>query len=300
MTSIAVSPKKVSQQFIQLRAATLEEMSPAERTRLAETEAFMNQQQGQTLRFFYQLGQRFIEDEATFGAEGLERQIRAMMYAEDTIRKTKIFAEQWNAEDLERVIQMRNPDYPGKMLHWAHMRYLLSVDSRDKRMELAEKAVEQCMNPRSVNDAVKKLYGGRRGSGGRTFGRPATLKGKVRQMVQVTREWIGRDTQVWSPKEDGTITELMQLSPDSVDDELLEEVDEAYEMMTQIIARATVEQEALEKARKRLQGIHAAAGNGEAAPAKRGAKKKATRAGRPAGDKRAAQKGKRKRTAAAK
>lgn len=144
-----------------------------------------------TLRKYYELGQRAgatAPDGSPKEPEPLKDLAAEAGVEDDTVRKAVTFARTYNAQELEELLALRDPE--GAPLNWTRVRALLQVRDKAVRSELQRKAAEEGWSQRDLVAAVQDRRGGKTSPGGRRFSVPESPQQIVERLTELSESWL--------------------------------------------------------------------------------------------------------------
>ena len=230
----------------------------------------LNDLRAENLRYYYQIGQLceeirtnpndFVGKDGTPGLklveQGLSTQAR-------TLRKAAMFARTCDEKEMEDLISWYNTE-TGFTLHWGHVAFLLTLDDKKKRSEFAEMAVEETLDPPALHERIKKKTG-RKGGHGRKHEMPKTIGAQVRQLLTISKQFMGKHEGVWAGDEESVFSNLMELEADDVSEDMVDQLHEIEELMQQISEAAEANVASTERAREHIEAVLEAAAEEAAA-----------------------------------
>lgn len=167
-----------------------DEKGPAEgrprRDKASEAEA--------QLRAYHALG-IVVRDrlkEARLDADTVSKLGEETGHGADNIRKARVFAARYTADQLDELCKLRNPE--GMPLPWRHVRQLLMLMPGEGRDSLQRKAAERGWSLEELVAAIPKKVrrAQTRREGGRVFRGPRSLADGLRQIERYGDEWLRR------------------------------------------------------------------------------------------------------------
>lgn len=149
------------------------------------------------LREYYDLGQR--ASEACKGKTRVEATRAYRELGEETnhtdfeVRQAHKFARLFTAREFDELCRVPPK---GKPLTWSHVRVLLPIEDKPKRVELQERAVEEGWNLKQLVSEKDRVQP-RRSPGGRSPRQPASQTDALGQVMKSTEEWLHRYEKAW-------------------------------------------------------------------------------------------------------
>lgn len=240
--SLRAREARVASQVVEDRQAAIEAMNPNLKRRFAQVEKRVNDLQEENLRYYHELGQLIQEikaDPDRYGRNAVKLIERALCTQARTLRDAANFAREFDNAELEDLLRMRN-EAAGFRLHFGHVRYLLIVPEKEQRRNYALRAVEALWDPKQLHEKIKRAYGAREphGPGHKC---PGTIAAQIRQIMEVSRVWLAKQTTVWNGQEAGTsnvFANIMDAPADVFSEDDLENIQKAKEIMRAIAEEA--------------------------------------------------------------
>lgn len=155
------------------------------------------------------------------------------------------FAERYTDAQFRKLLDTN--------LSWSHVRVLVNMDDKKKRLELQREAVQKGWGYRDLSKAAQLALGTRSNNpAGRGVAIPKTVAGGVTKMRTMSQQFVRVDGEVFAEHVLGALDEI---GPDSVTDELLEEVAGLRDDLTTLAAAASNDKDRADAALARLQEI---------------------------------------------
>jgi hypothetical protein len=231
------------------RKALLDQMTPELREKFRELQGRIADQSAENVKFYHSLGKSLLEiskhPDKYLTAEQLADKIdpvdlleQVMSTTRDSMRKAAVFAEQYETDDLHRLLKYRSDTDHKFRLHWGHVVYLLTVPSKPQRIKFEELAVKECFTPLELHKAIQKHFGGARSKGGRPLAIPRTLGGQLNQIKDMSTLWLRRNAEVWNGDKHSVFANLMSQPPDSFDQETLTKVQQIRQTLDEVSRHA--------------------------------------------------------------
>ncbi|OAI56450.1 hypothetical protein AYO47_02095 [Planctomyces sp. SCGC AG-212-M04] len=142
----------------------------------------------EALRAYYDMGQEaLLEFPKKYAPHGQFAPFAARFDVEpDTLRKARAFARLFSAKDLEAVL---HPE--GQPVSWAHVRLLVSVNTREERMQLVREILRNGWTARQLAaEIVHRRPGGRTRLGRRRRILTVPEGEKQALLLAATREYL--------------------------------------------------------------------------------------------------------------
>lgn len=279
--SLKARSERRAANIVEVRTEALEKMNSNLRTKFVKLERSVNDLRADNLRYYYQIGQiceeiRSNPDkyQGTDGTAGLKLVEMALSTQARTLRKAAAFARDIDEEELEELISWYHTD-TNFQLNWGHISFLLTLDSREKRSQYAEIAIEEMLDPPALHARIKRQTG-RAGGHGRTHQMPATVAAQIRQMHKMAKDWMGKHTNIWNGEQESVFGNIMNITPEDVTDEMIELLTETESLLNEISDAATENNRKAARALEHLRGIVAA--RSETAPTTRAKRTRPARA----------------------
>jgi len=105
------------------------------------------------------------------------------------MRRFKLFAKLYSAEQLEAFCKLRRPN--GLPLHWGFVPYLLTIKNTETRTDMAVDAAKNGWSPARLHAEIRKLEGRPPGHG-RRVELPKNPTDAIQQIVREGNLWLAR------------------------------------------------------------------------------------------------------------
>lgn len=261
--SLKARSERRAANVVEIRTEALEKMNSNLRIKFSKLERSINDLRADNLRYYYQIGQICEEirnDPSKYqgsdGTSGMKLIEMALSTQARTLRKAAAFARDISEDELEELISWYHQD-TNYQLNWGHISFLLTLETREKRAQYAELAVEEMLDPPALHARIKR-ESGRTGGHGRTHQMPATVAGQIRQMHKLCKDWAGKNTNIWNGERESVFGNIMNISPDEVTDEMIELLTETEALLNDITDAAADNSRKTSRALEHLRGIVAA------------------------------------------
>jgi hypothetical protein len=221
------------------REEAINSMNAKLKRKLRKIEKMVTDTREANLRFYYNMGRELIEardDPDEYGRNALGKLERAMSTQKRTLRKTRQFAETYSPERLEALLALEH-EGTGFRIHWGHLTYLLGLNTEKQQDTWAAKAVRNLWDPPTLHAQIKKRFPGRGVGGGRPHKLPATVHMQIRQMMEVTRNWVNK-RHLWDGADENVFANIINEAPDQLEEIDKENLEATKELLANIIAQA--------------------------------------------------------------
>lgn len=210
----------------------------------SKIESSINDLRASNLKYYHRLGQHCLQIKAnpnkyvgSDGTAGMKLIEQALSTQARTLRRAAQFAEMYTVEQLTTLIGLRN-EKSGFQLNWGHVVFLLTLDTPERRTAYAAEAAEKMLDPSALSELIQKRFNRKQGHG-RNHKLPATLAAQVRQIVTVSKQWTGKNTDVWNGTDVSVFGNLMEADGTQVDQELVDQLTTVELLMQEIATAAT-------------------------------------------------------------
>lgn len=262
--SLREKAKRRAADVAEVRTEALDQMNSKLSRKFRLIEKQVNDLRAENIRYYHQIGKlceevRLNADEyvGKDGTSGLKLIEQALSTQARTLRKAAAFARTCDDKEVEDLISWRHTDTEFR-LHWGHVSFLLTLDSKKKRTEFAEMAVEEMLEPPALHKRIQKKTG-RSGGHGRKHEMPKTVPAQVRQILTIAKAFMGKQEGVWAAEDESVFGNLMELEADDVSEEMVEQLHEIEEVMQQIADSAQDNVGRAERAREHIEATLEAA-----------------------------------------
>jgi hypothetical protein len=225
--------------IVRIREQAIAAMNESLRKQFTKIEGAFESLQTDNIRYYHRLGKivKTIQDNAGEyvggdGTPGMELVEKAMATQTRTLRTCATFARCYTDEDVRALIEMRNVQTNFR-LHWGHVKYLLTLSTKEARDKYAHDAVARMWDPATLHERIKKQEN-RSGGHGRSHLVPATPEKQARQMRDISKQWHDKQTKVWNGTETNVFSNILEASPTQVTGDLVEYLNEARDLMVEI------------------------------------------------------------------
>lgn len=238
-TSVAAKAQRQVNVVAGDREAAIAAMNAATKKKLIQVEKMIADSRESNLRFYHKLGQTCHEvrtQSEVYTDSGYRLIEQAMATQKRVLRKARLFYELYKPEKLQELIDMVN-ERTGYRLHWGHVTYLLGINTETQRSDWAAKAVKNLWDPPALHAAIKKARGFKAGTGGRPHQIPPTVHMQIRQMMEVSRNWMVKRS-LWDGEEVNVFANVVNEPPDEIHDLDLENLKATREYVQDMVAQA--------------------------------------------------------------
>lgn len=222
-------------------------------SKFKDLEGRCNNLQAENIRFYHGLGELVLEikkDPGKYvgndGTEAMELIEKALFTQARTLRHCASFATAYTAAEMEDLATMHHND-TNFHLHWGHIKLLLTVTDKKKREEFADEAVSRMWDPGTLHDRIKKAEGRVEGHG-RKHTLPHSIEAQVRQFLEKSKEWMGKQKAVWNGTDVNVFTNINDAPKGQLTPEVLEGLNELHELMLDMADAATANVGHIERA----------------------------------------------------
>ena len=225
------------------RNGAIGQMNSKLKRKFTKIEKSVNDLRAENLRYYWNIGKicEEIRDNpdqylGKDGTPGLKLIEQALSTQARTLRKAAMFARTYDEEGLEWLIGLQHTE-TNFQLHWGHVSFLLTCKTDAQRERFAQMAVDKMLDPPALHEKIKK--GTSRGGGhGRKHEMPKTVPAQIRQIITICRQWVGKDEGVWNGDEESVFGNIMNLAPEEMDAEMVEQLEEISGLMATIQSSA--------------------------------------------------------------
>lgn len=227
----------------QQRTAAISQMRTPLRRKFNQLERSMHDVRADNLRYYWRIGQicQDIKDNpdtyvGTDGTDGLKLVERALSTQARTLRKAASFAKLYTEEQLNELIELKN-DETGYQLNWGHVSFLLTLPTSRQRQRFAGTAVNRMLDPPALHDEIKRVTERAPGHG-RRHEMPKTVPAQLAQILKLSKQWVDKNEQVWNGTDESVFGNVMNMTIEDIDNQVLAQLQEIEEYMTQMAAGA--------------------------------------------------------------
>lgn len=225
------------------RTNALEQMNSQLRRKFSQIEKSVNDLRAENLRYYHTIGgicEAIREKPEAYagkdGTPGLKLIEQALSTQARTLRKAATFAREYNEEQLDQLIGLVNTGSQFQ-LNWGHVSFLLTLPTPEKRERFAQEAVEKMLDPAALHELIKKRT--QRSAGhGRKHVMPKTVAGQIRQVLSICRQWTAKNTNVWNGAEESVFGNILNMPPDDMEPDMVEQLAEVESLMQEIAESA--------------------------------------------------------------
>lgn len=199
------------------RKEAVEQMNAKLKRKLGTIDKMFADSREANLRFYHKLGsicREVKEDPETYDRKGYRLLEQALYTQKRTLRKARQFAELYDEAQLNGLIAMVHEN-TGYRIHWGHLTYLLGLNTEKQREDWAQKAVRNLWDPPALHAAIKKRFGDRGVGGGRPHQLPATTHMQIRQMMEVSRNFVNKRN-LWNGDDENVFANVANEAPDEI------------------------------------------------------------------------------------
>lgn len=214
--------------MVDARKAAIDKMTPALKKKFKDLELKFGSQVESTLKFYRWFGKECstIASDKTgkYGSDPLNMLADAMSTKRETMRKAMAFYNAYTEQEFKELISLRSDDDESFQIMTGHAFHLMTVPDKRVRKRLQKQVVDEKLTPAELLGLIKEHFGGPRSSGGRPLAKPATLKGRLDQMSNMSAQWLRRHHEVWRSEEDDMLAKLMETAPKTYDEQQLKQL----------------------------------------------------------------------------
>ena len=242
------------------RTDAIEQMNSKLKTKFNKIENNVNDLRAENLRYYHSIGKiceeirndadKYVGKDGTPGLKLIER---ALSTQARTLRKAAMFARTCDDAELEEFISLYNENTDFH-LHWGHVSFLMTVEDKATRQQLANDAVVDMLDPPALHTHIKRETG-RTGGHGRTHAMPKGVPAQIRQVVSVSKQWLGKNETVWNGETESVFGNILNLPPADVTQEMVDQLHEMEQQMHDIATAADGNTGTIERTRQHLEGI---------------------------------------------
>jgi hypothetical protein len=109
---------------------------------------------------------------------------------DDSLRKARAFAREYDAAALDELCELRRPN--GLPLHWGYIPYLLVAGSEARRKTLQRLAAKQGWTPSQLHAEIRRRRPNPVVRVGRPVKKPGSRREALEQLVASARLWLKR------------------------------------------------------------------------------------------------------------
>lgn len=241
------------------RTNAIEQMNSQLRRKFAQIEKSVNDLRAENLRYYHSIGQTCEairqKPEAYVGKDGtpgLKLIEQALSTQSRTLRKAAMFAREYTEEQLEQLIGLVNTNTKFQ-LNWGHVSFLLTLPTPEKRDRFAQEAVEKMLDPPALHELIKKRTQRSKGHG-RTHAMPKGVAAQLRQIISVSKQWSAKNTDVWNGTEESVFGNVLNMPPDDMEPDMVEQLVEIENLMQEITEAAETNIATARRVREHLAG----------------------------------------------
>ncbi len=239
------------------RTNAIEQMNAALRRRFTLVEKSVNDLRAENLRYYHKIGvicEEIRQNPADYigkdGTAGLRLIEQALSTQARTLRKAAMFAREYDADQLDGLLGLINTETKFQ-LHWGHVSFLLTLPTAEKREKFAAEAVQKMLDPPALHDLIKKRLHKSAGHG-RKHEMPKTIGGQIRQILTISRQWTAKNTNVWNGVEASVYGNIMNMPPDDMEPDMVDQLTEVEALMQEIATAANENIDRTKRAREHL------------------------------------------------
>lgn len=232
----AKAARKSPSAITESRTEAIEQMNTSLRRVFTRIEKSVNDLRAENLRYYHRIGsicedirskpEEYVGKDGTAGLKLIEQ---ALSTQARTLRKAAEFAREYTDEQLQQLLDLKNPD-TGFQLHWGHVSFLLTLPNAEKRDKYAAEAVEKMLDPPALHDLIKKRTQ-RKAGHGRKHEMPKTINAQIRQILTFCKAWIGKNTDVWNGVEESVFGNILNMAPDDMEPDMVTQLEEVATLM---------------------------------------------------------------------
>lgn len=221
------------------RSEAILQMNGPLKRKFVTLERSVSDLRAENLRYYYRIGQICEEIRqkpdmysGKDGTSAIKLIERALSTQARTLRKAAAFAREFTQRQLDQLIGMVNTE-TNFQLHWGHVSFLLTLPTHEKRQQFAAEAVEKMLDPPALHDLIKKRT--KRSAGhGRKHEMPKTVAAQIRQILTFCRQWVAKNDEVWNGDEESVYGNIMNMPPEEMEPDMVEQLEEIKTLMTSI------------------------------------------------------------------
>ena len=239
------------------RTNALEQMNSQLRRKFSQIEKSVNDLRAENLRYYHSIGkiceairekpEAYIGKDGTPGLKLIEQ---ALSTQARTLRNAAMFAREYTDEQLDQLIGLVNTNSQFQ-LNWGHVSFLLTLPTPEKRERFAQEAVEKMLDPAALHELIKKRT--QRSAGhGRKHEMPKTVAAQIRQILAICKQWTGKNTNVWNGAEESVFGNILNMPPDDMEPDMVEQLTEIENLMTEIAEAAETNVATAKRVREHL------------------------------------------------
>lgn len=222
------------------RQEAIESMNSELKSAFRRIEKMCHDTREANLRFYYNLGHLLLDvmTEPKYGTGAMAKLERALSTQRRTLRRARQFAENYTPDQLDALVALEHTE-TGYRLHWGHVSYLLSLNTPAQRQTWAERAVKNLWDPPTLHANMKARLGNRGVGGGRPHKLPQTVHMQIRQMLEVTRNFV-KKRELWNGKDENVFTNILEGPPDEFEPIDMEALVSIQENLQHIAAESVI------------------------------------------------------------
>ncbi len=239
------------------RTNAIAQMNAPLQRKLTQVDRSLNDLRAENLKYYHRIGaicEDIRNNPETYvgkdGTPGLKLIEQALSTQARTLRKAAMFARMYDETQLTSLIGLVNTS-SGFQLHWGHVSFLLTVPTAEKREKFAQEAVSKMLPPPALHELIKKRTQ-KTGGHGRGHEMPKTIPAQIRQVLTVCRQWTGKNTKVWNGIEESVFGNLLNMPPDNMEPDMLDQLTEIETLMQEISTAASENVGKTQRAREHM------------------------------------------------
>lgn len=274
-TGTSTKKKRSVASLTKERTGALDQMNSKLRRKFNRIEKSVNDLRADNLRYYWNIGvicEEIRENAEQYlgkdGTPGLKLIEQALSTQARTLRKAAMFARLYDEQQLEDLISIYHQE-TNFQLHWGHVSFLLTLPTAEKREKYAMEAAEKMLDPPALHELIKKRTS-RSGGHGRKHEMPKTVPAQIRQILTICKQWIGKHDGVWNGEEESVFGNIMNLPPDQMEPDMVDQLAEISELMTTIASGAQENVGRADRAKEHLEATIAKREEQEAAESESG------------------------------
>lgn len=201
---------------------------------------------------------------AKYGDGAVEQLAIALDISDSALYKAASFHRGWTDAEFKQLCETTTQT--GDSLTWTHVLHLLLLsDNKKKRLHFQNAAAAHNWSSDELLQAIREDLGdnNRRPRSGRRFAKPKNCWQGLRNFCSTVDEYRRRDEQVYQEVFDHAAT----LPPDSVNEEMVTQIERVYQQANGLMALATERNNAAKKLLDHYRDVLAAKADGKVLPA---------------------------------
>ena len=240
------------------RTNAIDQMGGPLLRKFTQIEKSVNDIRAENLRYYYRIGQLCEEIRQSpdkyvgkDGTPGLRLVEQALSTQARTLRKAAMFAREYTEDQLNSLIGMVN-EKTKFQLHWGHVSFLLTLPTPEKREQFAQEAVEKMLDAPALHELIKKKTSRGKSGHGRKHEMPKTVSAQIRQILTLSKAWLGKNNDVWNGEEESVFANILNMPVDDMEQEMVEQLNEIETLMQSITQAAETNVATVQRVREHL------------------------------------------------